>query len=88
MSQNAGGKQGKDVPCLHGAYGVGPKMESLLLAEDTSSLWKEALSRKLDFFFKMFIIDLIRLPWWHSGKESAYQCRRHRFDSSVRKILC
>ena len=22
----------------------------------------------------------IGLPWWISGKESAYQCRGHRFD--------
>ena len=21
------------------------------------------------------------LPWWLSGKESVYQCRRHRFES-------
>ena len=30
------------------------------------------------------------LPWWHSGKESACQCRRcrrHWFDPWVRKIL-
>ena len=26
------------------------------------------------------------LPWWLSGKESACQCRRHRFDPWVRKI--
>ena len=29
-----------------------------------------------------------QLPRWLSGKESACQCRRHRFDSWVRKILC
>ena len=28
----------------------------------------------------------IRLPWWLSGKEQAYQCRRHRCDPWVRKI--
>ena len=28
----------------------------------------------------------IRLPWWLSGKEPAYQCRRHRCDPWVRKI--
>ena len=30
-----------------------------------------------------------RLPWWHSGRESSCQCRRHkrcRFDPWVRKI--
>ena len=26
------------------------------------------------------------LPCWISGKESTYQCRRHRFDPWVRKI--
>ena len=26
------------------------------------------------------------LPKWLSGKESAYQCRRHEFDLWVRKI--
>ena len=26
------------------------------------------------------------LPWWFSGKESACQCRRHRFDPWSRKI--
>ena len=25
--------------------------------------------------------DKAGLPWWLSDKESAYQCRRHRFDS-------
>ena len=26
------------------------------------------------------------LPWWLSGKESTYQCRRSGFDPQVRKI--
>ena len=26
------------------------------------------------------------LPWWFRGKESACQCRRHRFDPWVKKI--
>ena len=29
----------------------------------------------------------IGLLWWLSGKESTYQCRRHRFDPSSGKIL-
>ena len=29
-----------------------------------------------------------RLPWWLSGKESAGQCSRHRFDPQSRKIPC
>ena len=28
----------------------------------------------------------MELPWWLSGKESAFQCRRHRFNPWVRKI--
>ena len=31
---------------------------------------------------------IVRLPWWLSGKESAYQCRRHSFDPWVRQIPC
>ena len=27
------------------------------------------------------------LPWWFSGKESACQCKRHRFDPQFGKIL-
>jgi len=27
------------------------------------------------------------LPWWISGRESTCQCRRHRFDPWVGKIL-
>ena len=26
-----------------------------------------------------------RLPWWLSGKEATYQCRRHRFDPWSRR---
>ena len=29
---------------------------------------------------------LLGLPWWLSGKESAYQCSRHGFDPRSRKI--
>ena len=29
---------------------------------------------------------LYLLPWWHRGKESACQCRRHRFNPWVGKI--
>ena len=28
-----------------------------------------------------------QLPWWQSGKESACQCRRYRFDPWIRNIL-
>ena len=46
-------------------------------------------------FFQFGIVSLtssylqeliIGLLWWISGKESACQCRRHRFDPWVRKI--
>ena len=33
-----------------------------------------------------FCIDICELPWCLSGKESACQCKRLRFDSWVRKI--
>ena len=32
-------------------------------------------------------LSMGRLPWWLSNKEAACQCRRHRFDPWVRKIL-
>jgi len=40
-------------------------------------------------FFQAFApseILLIELPWWFSGKESACQCRRHRFNPWSRNI--
>ena len=33
-----------------------------------------------------FHIHTLGLPWWLSGKESTCQCRRHRFNSWVRKL--
>ena len=30
--------------------------------------------------------NMLVLPWWLSDKESACQCRRHRFDPRSRKI--
>ena len=51
----------------------------------------------LDFFFLLihpfsflnifFIYLFIRFPRWLSGKESTCQCRKCKFDPSVRKIL-
>ena len=40
------------------------------------------------FLFHIFQVFKahIGLPWWLSGKESACQCRRPRFDPPVRKI--
>ena len=35
----------------------------------------------------MCLQHLTGFPWWLSGKESARQCRRHRFNPWVRKIL-
>ena len=29
---------------------------------------------------KITIKNTVGLPWWHNGKESTCQCRRHRFD--------
>ena len=30
--------------------------------------------------------DILGLPWWSSGKESAFQCRGHGFDPWSGKI--
>ena len=32
--------------------------------------------------------EMAGFPWWLSGKESACQCRRHRFDPWSGKIPC
>ena len=52
---------------------------SLFLTSTWSICWSHLYTSKL----------YLRLPRWHSGKESSWQCRRHRrhgFDPSVRKI--
>ena len=36
--------------------------------------------------FLLLYICNIRLPWWHSGKESTCQCRRCEFNPWARKI--
>ena len=38
------------------------------------------------FIFSQCLIYVMLLPWWLCGKESACQCKRHRFDPWVRKI--
>ena len=43
-----------------------------------------ATSSKVAVLLKEIIRELL---WWLSGKESACQCRRRRFDPWVRKIL-
>ena len=59
--------------------------------------WNCSVSYLFFFFFgpkNNFLVNLFiwqiavnrGLPWWLSGKESACQCRRHRFDLWVRKI--
>ena len=41
----------------------------------------------LQFFFFLLNYSLcVRLPWWLTGKESSYQCRRCRLDPWVGKI--
>ena len=51
------------------------------------------MTRLLVYLLRCFPLELAPLyyglPKWHSGKESAYQCRRHkrhRFNHWVRKI--
>ena len=38
------------------------------------------------FFLNECFLCHTGLPWWPSGKEPAYQCRRRRFDPWVGKI--
>ena len=38
------------------------------------------------FSFKLVYFIFHGLPWWHSGKESTYQCRRFKFDPWVGKL--
>jgi len=40
----------------------------------------------LDLFKFEIAIKYMGLPWWLRGKESAYQCRGHKFDPWVGKI--
>ena len=54
--------------------------------------WLEYLAQFPSFLFFVYIylkisLALQGLPGWHSGKESASQCRRCGFDPWVRKIL-
>ena len=39
-------------------------------------------------FTCLLLLDIFcyRLPWWLSGKEPAYQFRKHGFDPWIRKI--
>ena len=53
---------------------------------DVDNLLSPTLSYHETFSFKLFACifvlrkSLLVRPWWPSGKESACQCRRHRFD--------
>ena len=60
-------------------------------------LWQYFYPLHLNFLiYKMKMVnkiisistDIAGLPWWHCGKESSYQCRRHNFNPWVRKIPC
>ena len=53
----------------------------LLPANNLKSLWP--CPRMLTLWSSRSA--LFRLPWWLSGKESTYQCRRHGFDLWSRK---
>ena len=48
--------------------------------KSNSTSWKHAANEILGLNLKS------GLPWWLSGKESAWQCRRCRFDLWVEKI--
>ena len=73
--------------------GVSPSLLRMLLSrpspipetERENSLFK---LRRETSFIPAVIYKLTRrgLPWRLSGKESTFQCRRHKFDSWSRKI--
>ena len=50
-----------------------------------------SLSKFQRYFFsemqKLILKFMCGLPWWLSGKQSACQCRRHRFDPQSEKNL-
>ena len=55
----------------------------------SKSVFIEATSQCLDIFFLSLLKPLLSpfgLPWWLSGKEFAFQCRRCRLDPWVSKI--
>ena len=54
-------------------------------AYSCSTSWP-TLNIKVSLFTFSHSLDVKRLPWWLSGKQSACQCRRHEFDPWVRKI--
>ena len=43
-------------------------------------------SDQINKYFKTLKKKKTGLPWWLSGKESAYQCKRHVFSSLPGKI--
>ena len=50
----------------------------------TLSIWITSFKADLNLIVNPIL--QIGLPWWLSGKESAWQCRRHRFNPWVGKI--
>ena len=61
----------------------------LLKRLHTGYLWKKSFHFHLGKYVGVgFLAYILRvgLPWWLSGKESACQCKRCRFDPWVRKI--
>lgn len=53
---DASGKQDRDVPFLHGAYGLGPKIEGLLPTEDTSYLVGKSNQETRLLFKSVFLL--------------------------------
>ena len=40
----------------------------------------------MDHCFSLHLFNCFGLPWWLSGKESVYQCKRLRFDPWIERI--
>ena len=50
------------------------------------SPWGPKESDTIEWLTHTYIYTYMGLPWWLSGKESAWLCRRCRFDPWVKKI--
>ena len=51
-----------------------------------SGLFRQLLCPFFFFFLIWLFLSIYSFPWWLSGKESTWQCRRQGFDPWVGKI--
>ena len=63
------------------------QMEEEFLTSSHSRTQQEVNTWGLQYLRLRILLYTFGLPWWLSDEESTFQCRRHRFDPWVRKIL-